>query len=123
MNSILTIVRQIAEFSAAWRDSWLGLFNNQSRLVKEFERVYAPLDSATQNGALTFETALTRTHKLGEGFEDLQRDLLQEIDAIDQLVITPASRAKEDLNPMRKTIKKRAERKVDKQSRKKKKIK
>ncbi|BDD58639.1 hypothetical protein MPDQ_004709 [Monascus purpureus] len=107
------LLAKIIDSTKAWRDSWQIFLRNQSQLVGEFEGIYAPINSAPRNDSTTLETALVRTHKLREECEDLQSDLLHELDTVDQLIIKPAARAKDDLTPMKRIIKKRADRKLD----------
>lgn len=47
-----------------------------------------------------------------EEYEDLKRDLLEEVNSVDETMIKPLMDAKEYLQPMKKTIKKREDRKV-----------
>ena len=56
---------------------------------------------------------LERTSKLRSAYADLKTDLLDEVGMMDSRVIRPATDAKEYLQPIRKTIKKRENKRLD----------
>ena len=60
----------------------------------------------------TPESTLSRTAKLKEEYTDLKKDLMVEVGAVDEKMIKPAIEAKDSLGIMKKTIKKREDRKV-----------
>jgi len=85
--------------------------------VHEFEGLYAPIigssdPSSSRPGVPTPPETLARTNKLYEEYEDLRRDLLAEVNAVDDRMIRPAQEAKDFLQPLKKTIKKREDKKV-----------
>lgn len=55
---------------------------------------------------------MTRTVRLRGEYEDLKRDLMDEVSMVDTRMIKPAQEAKDCLQPLKKTIKKREDRKV-----------
>lgn len=55
---------------------------------------------------------MDRTSRLKEEFESLRVDLLAEINTVDDRMIRPAMEAKDYLQPMKKVIKKRDDKKV-----------
>jgi hypothetical protein len=85
-------------------------------MLVEFDGIYAPIigssDSTNSKAARTPETTLARTRRLREEYEELRTELTEELNAVDQRMIRPASQAKEDMTPLKKTIKKREDRKV-----------
>lgn len=86
-------------------------------MLSEFEGLYAPIlgasdSSATQNGIPTPQATLARTTKLREHYEDLRKELLDELAAMEERMIRPASQAREYLGSVKKTIRKRDDRKV-----------
>jgi hypothetical protein len=108
---------QIIEDTKAWRDAWTSILTYQGRLIHEFEGLYAPIvgnsdPSNTRLSVATPEATLARTNRLYEEYESLRKDLLDEVGAVDDRMIQPAQQAKELLGPMKKTIKKREDRKV-----------
>lgn len=108
---------KIIDSTKAWRDAWCSILTSQCRLVKEFEDLYAPIigssdPSVRQSAALTPQKRLARTSKLRGEYEDLKNDLLDEVNAVDDRMIRPAMQAKDYLAPMKKTIKKREDKKV-----------
>lgn len=62
---------------------------------------------------ITPETIMDRTVKLQTMYDDLRTDLLEEIQMVDTRLIKPATDAKECIQPLKKVIKKRGDRKVD----------
>ncbi|PWY91471.1 hypothetical protein BO94DRAFT_555302 [Aspergillus sclerotioniger CBS 115572] len=112
------ILGKIVDSTSAWRDAWSSLLTHQNRMLSEFEGLYAPIlgasdSSATQNGIPTPQATLARTTKLREHYEDLRKELFDELAAIDDRMIRPASQAREYLGPVKKTIRKRDDRKLD----------
>lgn len=53
-----------------------------------------------------------RTSRLSAEYEELKTDLLEEVNMVDERMIKPAIEAKEFLQPLKKTIKKREDKKV-----------
>lgn len=62
---------------------------------------------------MTSEAQLDRTAKLKVVYADLKTDLLEEVAMMDARIIKPATDAKDFLQPLRKTIKKRENKRVD----------
>ncbi|PYH41752.1 BAR and SH3 domain-containing protein [Aspergillus saccharolyticus JOP 1030-1] len=112
------LLGRIIEFTSAWRDAWSSLLIHQNRMLSEFNSLYAPIlgssDSSTgQKAVPTPQETLARTDKLREQYEELRREILADIAAVDERMIQPATQAREYLIPMKKTIKKRDDRKLD----------
>ena len=83
-------------------------------MVTEFDSLYAPIlgsSESTDHGAVP-EIELARTRKLREEYEDLRGELTAELDAMEDRMIRPAGAAREALAPMKKTIKRRDDKKV-----------
>jgi hypothetical protein len=111
------LLLQIIEDTKAWRDAWISILTYQGRLVHEFEVLYAPIvgnsgPSNTRPSEVTPEATLARTNRLYEEYESLRKDLLEEVGAVDDRMIQPAQQVKEFLMPLKKTIKKRDDKKV-----------
>ena len=60
----------------------------------------------------TPEDIMSRTIKLHQDYSELRQDLTGELNAVDDSMIRPAMTVKDFLAPMRRTIKKRDDRKV-----------
>ena len=56
---------------------------------------------------------MQRTFKLKETYEELRTDLLEEMALIDSRILTPTTDARACITPMRKTIKKRENKRLD----------
>jgi amphiphysin len=82
-----------------------------------FEELYDPIvgasDGHRHEPVMTSQEQLDRTAKLKVVYADLKTDLLEEIAMMDARIIKPAADAKEFLQPLRKTIKKRENKRVD----------
>lgn len=89
--------------------------------MNEFEILYAPIIGAGEDyhghqAVETPDSTMTRTIRLREEYEDLKRDLMEEVNMVDTRMIKPAQEAKDYLQPLKKTIKKREDRKVGQQT-------
>ena len=108
---------QIIDASKAWRDAWVSILGVQLGTVSAFEELYNPIvgtsDEHRDDPALTPRDLLDRTSKLKETFTELKMELLEEVIMMDNRVIRPATDAKEYLQPLRKTIKKRENKRLD----------
>lgn len=108
---------QIIEASKAWRDSWVSVLSVQVEQAAAFEELYNPVvgtsDEHRDDPALTPQLQLDRTSKLKETYVELKAELLEEVIMMDAKVIKPAIDAKEYLQPIRKTIKKRENKRLD----------
>lgn len=108
---------QIIEASKAWRDSWRDILGTQQRLISGFQSIYSPIagadDSYSGHEPLnTHARIMGRTNKLQGINVDLRNDLLEEIDMAETRIIKPATQAKDGIQPLKKVIKKRGDRKV-----------
>lgn len=103
--------------SRAWRDSWVALASAQLQAVTEFEGLYDPIAGASDGHGRpslpTPELQLHRTFKLKEAYTDLKTELAEEVAAIDERVIKPATDAHDYIQPIRKTIKKREAKRLE----------
>jgi SH3 domain len=111
------VVTQIIDATKAWRDSWSSILSYQHRLVNEFEGMYAPIVGAADSyhghqPVDTPEGTMARTVRLREEYEELKKDLMEEVNMVEEKMIKPAMDAKDSLSLMKKTIKKREDRKV-----------
>jgi hypothetical protein len=82
-----------------------------------FEELYEPIvgssDGYGQPPVMSTPEQLERTSKLRTAYAELKTDLLDEVGMMDSRVIRPATDAKEYLQPIRKTIKKRENKRLD----------
>lgn len=111
------MLSQIIESTRAWRDAWISIATFQSRMVDEFDGMYAPIigSSETQSPRKPVETdpaILARTNRLRREYDELRDELAQELNAVEERMIHPAEHAKESVIPMKKTIKQRNDKKV-----------
>jgi len=108
---------QIIEASKAWRDAWVSILGIQLAMIAGFEELYNPIVGASDghghDPVLTSQLQLDRTSKLKDAYTDLKTDLTEEVIMMDARVIKPATEAQEYLQPIKKTIKKRENKRLD----------
>ena len=108
---------KIIDSSKSWRDAWVSLVNTQLAVVTEYEGLYDPIVGATDGHGRemlpTPELQLRRTFKLRECYAELKSEMLQEISEIEPRVIRPATDARDCIQPIRKSIKKRENKRLD----------
>lgn len=85
--------------------------------MDEFQSIYSPIIGAAEgySGHEPVETpraTLERVTKLREVYAELKTELLDEVNQVDVRIVNPAMEAKEYLQPLKKVIKKRQDRKV-----------
>ncbi|KAL9098435.1 MAG: hypothetical protein Q9163_005904, partial [Psora crenata] len=112
------MLAKIIDASKAWRDSWRDILGTQERLVHGFQTIYAPIIGANEEYSghepvITDQEIMARTTKLYATYEELRTDLLEEVNMVDTRIIKPAVEAKDCLQPLKKVIKKRGDRKLD----------
>jgi len=110
-------IGQIIEASRAWRDSWRDILGTQQRLLHGFQTMYSPIIGANEEytghePVITPQHIMERTTKLNAAYDELRTDLLEEVAGVDTRIIKPAQEAKDCIQPMKKVIKKRGDKKV-----------
>ena len=108
---------QIIDASKAWRDAWRDILGTQQRLVHGFMTMYSPIIGANEEHSrhepvITPPNIMERTIRLQTAYDDLRTDLLEEVSLVDSRIIKPAQDAKDCVQPMKKVIRKRGDRKV-----------
>ena len=85
--------------------------------MTSFEELYQPIigtsDDHRDDPTLTPRETLDRTSSLKDTYTDLKSELLDEVIMMDARVIKPATDAQQYLQPFRKTIKKRENKRLD----------
>ncbi|RFU26393.1 hypothetical protein B7463_g9943, partial [Scytalidium lignicola] len=108
---------KIIEASKAWRDAWVSILSLQVGTVTAMEDLYNPIvgasDGNTRETVMMPTDKLERTAKLKEVYNELKTDLLDEVNMMEARIIRPATDAKEYIQPIRKTIKKRENKRLD----------
>lgn len=110
-------VFQIIEASKAWRDAWVDILTVQQRLAYDFQDMYSSTGDPNERseGHEIKETPrpiMMRTVKLQQAYAELKNDLLEEVNMVDTRIIKPAMDAKDHIQPLKKVIKKRADKKA-----------
>ena len=116
-NSFADGVGQLIDASKAWRDSWISILSSQLGTVAYFEELYNPIVGASDGHGhepvMTPQVQLDRSYKLKEAYTELKTDLLEEVNMIDARIVKPATEAKDYIQPVKKTIKKRENKRLD----------
>lgn len=89
----------------------------QLGVVNEFDGLWDPIVGASdgygKSSAPTPDLQLERTLRLKEAYSDLKAEVLEEVGVIDSTIIRPAADARDFIAPLRKTIKKRENKRLD----------
>lgn len=100
-----------------WRDSWAALASSQLQVVSEYEGLYDPIagasDGQSRHAVATPQIQLERTFQLKKAYTELQEDLLDEMSRIEENILKPAADARDCIAPIRKTIKRRENKRLD----------
>ncbi|MCJ1362027.1 hypothetical protein MMC16_001129 [Acarospora aff. strigata] len=112
------MLTKIIDASKAWRDSWTSILGAQHRLIDEFNGMFSPIIGAGESysghePAPTPEKTMEKTTRLRDNYEALKTDLLEEVNLVDSRMVKPAMEAKDYIQPMKKTIKNREDKKLD----------
>lgn len=112
------LLTKIIEASKTWRESWISILTHQHRIFDEYSLLYAPIvgagdDYHGHNPTQTPDHLMQRTARIKQEYEDLKRDLSEDLVQVEEKLIKPAQNAKDSLHYMKKTIKKREDRKLD----------
>ncbi|KAI9760160.1 MAG: hypothetical protein M1835_000224 [Candelina submexicana] len=112
------MLAKIIDATKAWRDAWVSILGTQFQLVNEFQTMYTPIIGASEayaghEPASTPSSTMERTIRLREAYHEMKTDLLEEVNMVDTRIIKPAMDAKDFLQPLKKVMKKREDRKLD----------
>ncbi|KAI0487388.1 hypothetical protein F4859DRAFT_254073 [Xylaria cf. heliscus] len=111
------VLAKIIDAANSWRDSWINLSSTQLGVATEYDGLWDPIVGASEGlgkpAAPTPELQLEQALRLKEAYAELKADLLEELLLIEARVVKPASSAREYIDPMRKTIKKRENKRLD----------
>jgi hypothetical protein len=86
-------------------------------MMDEFDGFYAPIAGSAETPSPhrpveTDATLLGRTNRMRKEYDDLREEMIQELEVVEERMSQPAENAKSYLAPMKKTIKKRNDKKV-----------
>ena len=111
------VLAAIIDNCRLWRDSWAQLLSAQHGTIVEYEKLYDPVvgasDGCGQHLQPTPKLQVNRTFRLREAYDELKKELSQEITQIDTRVIQPATDVRELTTGVKKTIKKRENKRAD----------
>ncbi|KAI8951549.1 SH3 domain-containing protein [Xylaria longipes] len=111
------VLAKIIDAAKSWRDSWISISSTQLSVATEYDGLWDPIVGASEGlgkpAAPTPELQLEQALRLKEVYTELKADLLEELLLIETRIVKPASCAREFIDPMRKTIKKRENKRLD----------
>ncbi|KAK4108759.1 hypothetical protein N656DRAFT_717163 [Canariomyces notabilis] len=111
------VLSQLIDNTKLWREAWASLVTTQLQIVAEFEGLYDPIVGASDgHGRQAVQTPrlqLERTFRLKKAYTELKVELSEEIGMIDERIAKPAIDARDCIAPIRKTIKKRENKRLD----------
>ncbi|KAI1392200.1 uncharacterized protein F4822DRAFT_119085 [Hypoxylon trugodes] len=111
------VLAKIIDHAKSWRESWISLAMAQLGIVTEYDGLWDPIVGASDgHGKPTLPTPdlqLERTLKLKEAYTELKNELLEEVGLIESTILRPATDARDCIAPLRKTIKKRENKRLD----------
>jgi len=111
------VLAKIIDNARMWRDSWAALTNTQLQVVTEYEGLYDPIagasDGQSRHAIPTPQVQLERTFRLKTAYTELKTELVEEMLMIEEHILKPATDARDCIAPVRKTIKKRENKRLD----------
>ncbi|KAI9659439.1 MAG: hypothetical protein M1821_001697 [Bathelium mastoideum] len=113
------MLAKLIEAASAWRDAWTEILRREWSTIEELEVLYKPIIGATDNytgGNVHIETPAEQLQRVGdlqEEYAQLKTDMQEEVNMMDTKLIQKAAEAKEHIQPLKKTIKKRQDKKLD----------
>ncbi|KAF2742845.1 hypothetical protein M011DRAFT_411751 [Sporormia fimetaria CBS 119925] len=112
------MLEKIEAAAKQWRDAWTNILAHQLATIEHMNSIYKPLGAkSTDHGSeVTVDTpadALQRVAGLQAAFAELKTDMMEEVKDIERKLILPAKFARDYLQPIKKAIKKREDKKVD----------
>ncbi|KAK4133484.1 hypothetical protein BT67DRAFT_52060 [Trichocladium antarcticum] len=111
------VLAQIIDNAKLWKESWGNLVTSQLQIVTEYESLYDPIvgasDGLGRQATPTPPLQLERTFKLKTAYGDLMAELMAEMEMIEEHILKPATEARDCIAPIRKTIKKRENKRLD----------
>ncbi|KAK2067401.1 hypothetical protein P8C59_001148 [Phyllachora maydis] len=111
------VLAKIIDSTMSWRDSWIALVGSQLHIVTEYEGLYDPIVGASDGHGQSLEPTpdlqLHRSYNLKNAYSELKIGLMEEIGMIEDQIVKPATDARDSINPIRKTIKKRENKRLD----------
>ncbi|KAI0395186.1 SH3 domain-containing protein [Xylariaceae sp. FL0594] len=111
------VLAKIIDAAKSWRDSWFSIASTQLGVVTEYDGLWDPIVGASEGlgrpPAPTPQAQLEQALHLKETYMELQAELVDEMKLIEVKVSRPASEAREYISPIRRTIKKRENKRLD----------
>ncbi|KAL9097553.1 MAG: hypothetical protein Q9165_000449 [Trypethelium subeluteriae] len=110
---------KLIEAASAWRDAWTDILRKEWSTAEEFDLLYQPIVGTSKDyegGTVLAETPADQMQKASDlqmEYAQLKTDMQEEVNTMDTKLIQKAAEAKEHLQPLKKTIKKRQDKKLD----------
>ncbi|KAI0112875.1 hypothetical protein F4814DRAFT_324957 [Daldinia grandis] len=111
------VLAKIIDHTKSWRESWISLAMAQLGIITEYDGLWDPIVGATDGHGTTAvptpDLQLERTLRLKQAYTELKAEVLEEVGLIESTIIKPATDARDCIAPLRKTIKKRENKRLD----------
>ncbi|KAF2456308.1 hypothetical protein BDY21DRAFT_322520 [Lineolata rhizophorae] len=109
---------KLVEDCRAWKVAWTGILTHQANVAHEFDFLYQPIHVAGEGATphqpvATPEEVARRAMALRNAQEELRTDMAEQLEAMDGRLIGPALEARDAMQPMKKVMKKREDKKLD----------
>lgn len=108
---------QIIESNKSWQESWNNLVDSQLDIADIYAQLYDPIVGATdghgRDPVRTSDRQLQQTFALKEAYTEVRSELMEEINSIETRILRPALEARKLIDPIRKTVKKRENKRLD----------
>ncbi|KAF4553228.1 HOB1-like protein [Elsinoe fawcettii] len=98
----------------SFQNGWNAILNHQLGVAQQLETLYRPIhDPESKYNAESDPAMLDKALQLKSTYADLEKDLQQETNWIQAKLLQPAMDAKQSIAPLKKTLKKRENYKLD----------
>ncbi|KAI1080481.1 hypothetical protein F5B20DRAFT_98973 [Whalleya microplaca] len=111
------VLAKLIEHTKSWREAWISVAMTQLGVITEYDGLWDPIVGATDGhgkpSVPTPDLQLERTLRLKETYTELKAELMEEVGLIESNILRPATDARDCIAPLRKTIKKRENKRLD----------
>jgi amphiphysin len=109
--------RQLVKDLKSWKEGWEDILKGQYEAAEAFANLYKsiePIDHEQPHRPVPTPTKyMNKCLALQKIYAELARDLQQEVNMVQNRLVTPAEQAREHLKPLKKTLKHRENTKLD----------
>ncbi|KAM0716627.1 hypothetical protein Q7P37_008072 [Cladosporium fusiforme] len=111
------MIEQLAKDLKGWKEGWEDILKGQYEAAEAFANLYKPCEpidhEQPHRPVPTPKRYMDKSLALQKIYAELAKDLQQEIDMVQNRLVTPADQAKACLKPLKRTLKHRENMKLD----------